>query len=324
MTCCRYLSIAFRPDFPPAEANSELPKVEILAQHLSGKALLVYALVNFQRHLDHLGSNHEKIRDEFMNFDKLLMNHSNSYASLLLGQWIGALKWPTKLHVDDASARLCLHLLLLCAAETEKKEVAEVLRFLRPDLLHVEAGKGHPVAMKQLLENGPHVTPESIDEWTTFAATGDREGGLKLLLDLGADVDSKDTASRTQLSYAAGNGHEGRLKLLLNTGAADVNSKDAAGRTPISYAAGNGHEDNLRLLFQYGHDEADGVNSQDTAGRTPLLYASGNGHEDIVRLLLKNGADLDLKDKAGRTSLWYATANKHVTVVKLLQSHIRT
>jgi hypothetical protein len=162
MSCCRYLSIAFHPDIPPAETKAELPKVEKLAKHLSEKSLLMYVLVNFQTHLDHLGNSNEKIRDEFMNFVELLMKRSKSYASLLLGQWIRNLKWPTKLHVDETLARLYLHLFLLYAAYTRKKKVTKLLLSFRSDLLHVEAGKGHPVTTKQLLENDTRVNPQSI------------------------------------------------------------------------------------------------------------------------------------------------------------------
>lgn len=313
MACCRYLSIVFRPDFPPVEANAALSKLEMMVEHLSGMSLLIYVLVNFQAHLNHLGSNDEKIRDEFMNFVKLLINRSNSYASLLLGQWIEALKWPTKLHVDDTLARLCLHFVLVCASEAGNKEVVEVLLCLRSDLLHIEAGQGHLDTMKRLLENGPPITRLVVGEWVPFAAANRREGGLKQLLDLGADVNSKDTVGRTPLSYAARNGYEGNLELLLQKGA-NVNSKDTTSRTPLSYAAENGHEGSLGLLLQ---KEAN-VNLENTASRSPLSYAAENGHEGSLKLLLQKGADVNSKDMTNRTPLSYAAENGHDGSLELL------
>ncbi|KAI0420904.1 hypothetical protein F5X98DRAFT_311661 [Xylaria grammica] len=118
IACGRYISIVFRQDIPPVEANPELPDVKVLAKHLSSKSLLVYALEYFQTHLNRLGSNGEKVRDEFKSFVKHLTERSNSYASLLLWQWIETLGWLTKLHVDDTSARLFLHSLLLSWAQT--------------------------------------------------------------------------------------------------------------------------------------------------------------------------------------------------------------
>lgn len=314
MTCCRYLSIAFRPEFPPTEANAELTKVEMMVRHLSEKSLLVYALLNFQTHLDHLGSNNAKIRHEFMNFVEFLSKRSSSFAHLLLGRWIGALDWPQKLHVDDTSARLCLHILLLCAAEAGNKKAAEVLVSLRPDLLHIEVGKGNLISMKSLHESPPNAISQIIGGWATLRGGDGHEAGLILLLDLGADVNSKDTVGRTPISYAVEKGHKHGLQLLIQH-VANVDAKDGAGRTPLSYAAENGHKDILELLLQHGPV---GINSNDTAGRTPLSYAAENGHESSVKLLLNNGAYLQLKDTAGRTPLSYAAENRHTISVKVL------
>ncbi|KAF2192361.1 ankyrin, partial [Zopfia rhizophila CBS 207.26] len=62
------------------------------------------------------------------------------------------------------------------------------------------------------------------------------------------DVDSKDEAGRTPLSWAAENGREAVVKLLLETGKVDVDSKDNYGRTPLSWAAERGHEAVVKLL----------------------------------------------------------------------------
>ncbi|KAL3440492.1 hypothetical protein BJX65DRAFT_300428 [Aspergillus insuetus] len=76
----------------------------------------------------------------------------------------------------------------------------------------------------------------------------------RVLLEQGADVDPKDTEyGRTPLSWAAGQGHEEVVKLLIQTGKVDVESKDTKyGRTPLSWAAQWGHVEVVKLLHQAG------------------------------------------------------------------------
>lgn len=75
--------------------------------------------------------------------------------------------------------------------------------------------------------------------------------------------------------------------LLLATDGADLNSKDTqCGRTPLSWAAENGHEAVVKLLVLLATDGVD-PNSKDIEwGRTPLWWAAKNGHEAVVKLLL--------------------------------------
>jgi ankyrin repeat protein len=59
----------------------------------------------------------------------------------------------------------------------------------------------------------------------------------RLLLDYGADIESKNDSYRTPLSYAAQNGHKAVVRLLLEKGAA-VDAKNFFGEAPVWLAAG--------------------------------------------------------------------------------------
>ena len=79
-----------------------------------------------------------------------------------------------------------------------------------------------------------------------------------------AELESKaNYYGQTPLSWAAGNGHEAVIKLLLATGKVDVDSKDKYfSQTPLSRAAGNGHEAVVKLLLATGKADIDSKDSE--------------------------------------------------------------
>ena len=54
------------------------------------------------------------------------------------------------------------------------------------------------------------------------------------------------------------------------------------GFTPLGWAAGNGHEAVVRILL--GRDDVD-PNKPDNKGRTPLTYAAENDYPGVIALL---------------------------------------
>ncbi|KAK3360939.1 ankyrin repeat-containing domain protein, partial [Lasiosphaeria ovina] len=71
------------------------------------------------------------------------------------------------------------------------------------------------------------------------------------------------------------------------------NSKDSYGRTPLSYAAENGRDKVVELLLERRAE----IESRDRIfDQTPLSWAAEKGHEAVVRLLLDKGADLGARD----------------------------
>jgi hypothetical protein len=140
---------------------------------------------------------------------------------------------------------------------------------------------------------------------------------IAALVKIGHDPDSKDSNARTPLSWAAENGHEAVMRLLLDKGA-DMESKDAEySQTPLSWAAENGHEAAVRLLVDKGAD----LEPESKDRQTPLWLAARNGHEAVVRLLLEKGVDPESESEDHQTPLYWAEKNGHIDVAELLRSH---
>ena len=153
----------------------------------------------------------------------------------------------------------------------------------------------------------------------SWAAREGHDGVVKVLLERkDVNPDQADTDGRTPLSWAAGNGQEGVAKMLLEREDANPNQADADGRTPLSWAAWGGHEGVVRMLL-----ERESVNSDqaDTEyGRTPLSWAAWRGREGIVKILLeREGVDPDQPDSEyGRTPLSWAAGIGREQAVKVL------
>ena len=131
------------------------------------------------------------------------------------------------------------------------------------------------------------------------------------------DVDARDEDGRMPLLWAAREGHEAVVKLLLATGKVDIDARDGNGRTPLLWAAREGHEAVVKQLLATG--KVDTNARDDVYGWTPLLWAAEEGHEAVVKLLLATGkVDIDAGDEYGWTPLLWAAKEGHEAVVKLL------
>jgi hypothetical protein len=176
------------------------------------------------------------------------------------------------------------------------------------------------LAEKLLKEPGYNLRADAKDEVgrtpLSWAAENGHEAVVRLLVerdDVEADPEDKD--GRTPLWYAAERGHEAVVRLLVER---DDVEADKFGQTPLSWAAANEHEAIVRLLVERDDVEADAKNKD---GRTPLSYAAMNGHEAVVRLLVeRDDVEADAKNKDGRTPLSYAVVNGRKAVVQLLES----
>lgn len=126
---------------------------------------------------------------------------------------------------------------------------------------------------------------------------------------------AQEKKSTKSLHQAVIEGNFDQVRQLILEGA-DVNAKDQAGYTPLSYVAERGQNSLAETLIAAGAN----VNVTDNYGNTPLHYAAMRGHYDMCKLLVTKGANTGTKNLMGGTPLGLARAGDHLRVVELLQT----
>jgi len=150
-----------------------------------------------------------------------------------------------------------------------------------------------------------------------WAARNGHEEVVKILLGQeGVNPDKPDNGGRTPLSLAAGRAHEAVVKMLLGREEVNPDKRDNDGQTPLLFAAQNGHEGVVEILL--GQEEVN-PDKPDEWGKTPLLLAAQSGHEGVAKMLLgREEVNPGKPDKRGRTPLSLAAGRAHEAVVKML------
>ncbi len=128
--------------------------------------------------------------------------------------------------------------------------------------------QGNEEAVKRVINQGANVKaliPGSIvsGKLLHYAACKDNTNIIKILIDKGAKVDSKDSLLSQPLHYASMVGKIEAMKILIERGA-KVDCLDAIGGTPLHGAAS---EPAVNLLLSYKEVN---INVQDYNGMTPL------------------------------------------------------
>lgn len=137
------------------------------------------------------------------------------------------------------------------------------------------------------------------------------------LLELGADVNSRDDKKATPMLAALSRKKAGLLKLVLDYGPnLYVTSSLTEGVLPLSYAAGKLGPQFLKLLIDAKVD----VNRPDVGGKTALHFAARTNNVNAVKFLLANGADYTIRDKAHRDAAQYGKRYGATDAVKVLEA----
>jgi ankyrin repeat protein len=145
------------------------------------------------------------------------------------------------------------------------------------------------------------------------AARGGNTERVRVLLEKGAAINSRNRLGDTVLLIAAKNGPLAMAMLALERGA-DVNQRNLAGISPLMAAAFNGDVQLTRALLDRGAD----LTPVDRVRKTAAVYAAGNGHTEVLRLLLDHGVAVNQRYDNDLTALMWAAAYGHEPTVRLL------
>ncbi|KAK6823224.1 hypothetical protein RU639_005953 [Aspergillus parasiticus] len=147
----------------------------------------------------------------------------------------------------------------------------------------------------------------------SWAAENGLENYVNILLERGATTEVDDKVIDTPLALASKNGHTAIVKLLLDKGAS-ARAAGSSGKAPLVHGSYAGHEDIVRMLIDKGAD----VNAKGRHGDTPLIHAARGSNWSIANILIEKGIDINTKDQYGYTPLFYAIRADEVAMVKRL------
>ncbi|KAI3891506.1 hypothetical protein MKX03_034649, partial [Papaver bracteatum] len=154
-----------------------------------------------------------------------------------------------------------------------------------------------------------------LDHFKMIASSYDKRGdGLARTIQRLVDGDG-----RGSLAFAAAGGRVNICTYLLEELNLDVDVKDDAGVTPLSYGAVKGHLNTVEYLLKQGANP-DGSTDPDSTTNTPLHYAVLGGDREIQTLLLSKGIRINVATRSG-TALSYAALLGQIDAVKVLLDH---
>lgn len=215
---------------------------------------------------------------------------------------------------------------LIWAAKRDKAPI--IRKLFRNAGLHRKTEPDPSVAMGR--------EADSIDRALQVAAGNGHENVVRLLLELGANIDATDSDGETALHTAAGggnmgieaafakargkavdspvsSGHEAVVRLLLEKGA-DVKATLRSGETPLHHACSSGNVTVLNLLLNEGANVSAAERYRET---TPLHSAAIYKNEWAIKPLLEKGADVMAEDFISHIPLHFAAENGNIEAVRL-------
>jgi len=181
--------------------------------------------------------------------------------------------------------------------------------------LSVASRRGYSEVARVLLEHGADTETRDNDTFSPLerSSNNGHVQVVRVLLENHADVNFLDENNLTALHFASSSGQVAVARVLLGNGA-DPNAKTTDNETPLHLADNEGV---TRILLEYGADP----NARDSHNQTPLHRALERNRAEVARVLLENGGDANARDAENRTPLHVASKRGHLDGVRLLLQH---
>ena len=180
------------------------------------------------------------------------------------------------------------------------------------DILKRAKDIGAEELFKRLLYWDPNIN--DAEELHLYEASANNNVELvRLLLDIGADINLANRDGETPLYVASLFGYVKMVRILAERGG-NINKANKNGETPLHIASQNGQVEVVKILLEKGAN----INKFDYSLETPLYVASEAGNEEVVRILLENGARVNIPNTVGQTPLMIAVSYGHFEIVEAL------
>ncbi|XP_053156215.1 ankyrin repeat domain-containing protein 55 isoform X2 [Hemicordylus capensis] len=188
-------------------------------------------------------------------------------------------------------------------------------------LVYQAAANGDVNTLTAVIREDPSILECCDSEGCTplmHAVSGRQLDTVKLLLKMGANINTQDACGRTSLSLATYLGWlEGCMSLLRNGAKQSIPDKN--GRLPLHAATADPSVRLLSVLLQ--QSDLSEINHQDHEGMTSLHWAAFHNRPQHVQILLQKGADPTLVDKDFKTALHWAVQSGNRILCSIILSH---
>ncbi|XP_071991832.1 ankyrin repeat domain-containing protein 55 isoform X4 [Engystomops pustulosus] len=188
-------------------------------------------------------------------------------------------------------------------------------------VVYQASANGDVNTLTAIIREDPSILEYCDNEGCTplmHAVSGRQVDTVKLLLKMGANINTQDACGRTSLSLATYLGWmDGCVSLLRN--GAKQNIPDKNGRLPLHAATAEADVRLLSVLLQ--QSTLSEVNHQDNEGMTSLHWAAFHNRPQHVQNLLQKGADPTLVDKDFKTALHWAVQSGNRVLCSIILDH---